>query len=77
MHLKVEVFESNYINANFVDGFDHKKAYISTQGPLENTRKDQWKLMMQEDVRVVVMTTKLVCTYIPLSKQLNSCFKLF
>jgi len=43
-----------------VDGFDHKKAYISTQGPLEHTVKDQWRLIFQENVRVIVMTTKWV-----------------
>lgn len=50
--------ESDYINANFVNGFDHDKAYICTQGPLEHTVKDQWRLIMQEQVRVIVMTTR-------------------
>ena len=50
--------ESDYINANFVNGFDHDKAYICTQGPLEHTVKDQGRLIMQEQVRVIVMTTR-------------------
>ena len=33
--------ESDYINANFVDGYKQKNAFISMQGPLPRTFSDK------------------------------------
>ncbi|CAB4070325.1 unnamed protein product [Lepeophtheirus salmonis] len=49
---------SNYINANFVDGFRQPRAFISTQGPLTHTFTAFWQMIWEQDIRVVVMTTK-------------------
>ncbi|OQV13234.1 Tyrosine-protein phosphatase non-receptor type 9 [Hypsibius exemplaris] len=50
----------DYIHANFVDGYEQKNAFISTQGPMPKTFADFWMMVWQEDVRVLVMTTRTV-----------------
>jgi tyrosine-protein phosphatase non-receptor type 9 len=52
--------ENDYIHANFVDGYKQKHAYISTQGPLEDTVEDFWLMIWQESVVSIAMTTKVV-----------------
>lgn len=37
-----------------------KKNYIATQGCLQNTISDFWRMVFQENSRVIVMTTKEV-----------------
>ncbi len=51
---------NDYIHANFVDGYKQKNAYISTQGPLDSTVEDFWRMVWQECVLVVAMTTKVI-----------------
>ncbi|KAL1139880.1 hypothetical protein AAG570_006857, partial [Ranatra chinensis] len=51
---------SDYINANFVDGYKQKNAFISTQGPLPKTCGDFWRMVWEQGTLVVVMTTRVV-----------------
>ncbi|KAH7401116.1 hypothetical protein DE146DRAFT_677757 [Phaeosphaeria sp. MPI-PUGE-AT-0046c] len=47
----------DYVNANHVQAAYSNKRYIATQGPIPATFKDFWKVVWQQDVRVVVMLT--------------------
>ncbi|XP_008578277.1 PREDICTED: tyrosine-protein phosphatase non-receptor type 9 [Galeopterus variegatus] len=50
--------QTDYINASFMDGYKQKNAYIGTQGPLENTYCDFWLMVWEQNVLVIVMTTR-------------------
>lgn len=52
--------QTDYINANWIDGYDAKQRYIATQGPLPHTVNDFWRMIWQTDARIVVMLTNLV-----------------
>ncbi|XP_076254583.1 protein tyrosine phosphatase Meg2 isoform X2 [Rhynchophorus ferrugineus] len=50
--------DSDYIHANFVDGYRQKNAFISTQGPLPRTTPDFWRMVWEQHTLVIVMTTR-------------------
>ncbi|CAG9566015.1 unnamed protein product [Danaus chrysippus] len=51
---------SDYINANYVDGYKQRNAFISTQGPLPKTFGDFWRMVWEQGCLVIVMTTRTV-----------------
>ncbi|RWS18606.1 receptor-type tyrosine-protein phosphatase T-like protein, partial [Leptotrombidium deliense] len=53
--------ESNdYINANWVDGYDLPRKFIATQGPLPGTVNDIWRMIVDTNAGTIVTLTKLV-----------------
>ncbi|XP_076346483.1 tyrosine-protein phosphatase 69D-like isoform X2 [Tachypleus tridentatus] len=48
---------SDYINADFVEGYKNRKIFICAQGPLDRTVTDFWKMIWEHKVTVVVMLT--------------------
>lgn len=60
LSVKDEDVNSDYINANFVDGYMQKNAFISTQGPLPKTYPDFWRMIWEQQSLLIVMTTRTV-----------------
>ena len=56
---RVTIFETadgrDYINANYVDGFNLKRKFIATELPTPATVNDFWTMVWQENTHVIVM----------------------
>ncbi|XP_052242472.1 tyrosine-protein phosphatase 10D-like [Dreissena polymorpha] len=55
-----DVEGSDFINANFVPGYTSPRAFIATQGPMQMTFDEFWRMVWEQNVDTIVMLTKLV-----------------
>ena len=51
---------SDYINANYIPGFNSPREFIVTQGPLHSTRDDFWRMIWEQNSRAIVMLTRCI-----------------
>ncbi|ODN01275.1 Tyrosine-protein phosphatase 69D [Orchesella cincta] len=47
-----------YINASFIEGYDNSEQFIIAQDPLDNTVGDFWRMMVEQNIRSVVMLSE-------------------
>ncbi|XP_071799173.1 receptor-type tyrosine-protein phosphatase T-like [Asterias amurensis] len=52
--------DSDYINACYIDGYNHPNKYIASQGPNQTSTNDMWRMVWQEKTSIIVMVTHLV-----------------
>jgi protein tyrosine phosphatase len=50
----------DYINATNVNGYKQHRAFIITQGPMQSTSRDFWKMVCSRKCSVIVMLSDLV-----------------
>ncbi|XP_064476698.1 receptor-type tyrosine-protein phosphatase T-like [Ornithodoros turicata] len=51
--------DSDYINANYVPGYNNPRRYIATQGPKSTTTADFWRMVWEEKSCMIVMLANL------------------
>ncbi|XP_052764723.1 receptor-type tyrosine-protein phosphatase kappa-like isoform X2 [Mya arenaria] len=61
--VKVTGFDTDYINANYIDGFNERNAYIASLGPMSKQMGDFgmfWNMIWQQKLEKIVMVTNLM-----------------
>ncbi|XP_074098819.1 tyrosine-protein phosphatase non-receptor type 9-like [Cotesia typhae] len=53
--LPVEKKRQDYINANYVDGYNHERKFICMQAPMHHTNYDLWRTVWMHHSRIIVM----------------------
>lgn len=84
VQLRASSPEDQFINANYVKGAKGSdKFYIACQAPLQNTIEDFWKMIWDEQSRLIIMLTALTengvekcADYLPPSEVLD-CHRVF
>ncbi|XP_078033096.1 uncharacterized protein LOC144467943 [Augochlora pura] len=51
---------SDYINANYINGYKKENCYIATQGPKPITVNDFWRMIWQEESLIICMLTNVI-----------------
>ncbi|XP_076348974.1 tyrosine-protein phosphatase 10D-like isoform X1 [Tachypleus tridentatus] len=51
---------SDYINANYIPGYNSPREFIVSQGPLHSTRDDFWRMIWEQNSRAIVMLTRCI-----------------
>ncbi|XP_064407627.1 receptor-type tyrosine-protein phosphatase T-like [Halichondria panicea] len=51
--------QDQYINASFIDGYKHRRCFVVTQAPLDNTVLDFWKMAKNLESRTIVLLCDL------------------
>ncbi|PIO63631.1 Protein-tyrosine phosphatase [Teladorsagia circumcincta] len=50
---------TDYINANMIRGWNGRKMFIAAQAPLDTTVADFWRMIWEQDSRLIVMVANL------------------
>ncbi|KAJ8315177.1 hypothetical protein KUTeg_007327 [Tegillarca granosa] len=50
---------TDFINANYLPGYNSPREYIGTQGPIPGTIDDFWRMVWEQNVGIIVMLTLL------------------
>lgn len=51
--------ETDYINASYIDGYEKLAKFIACQGPTKQMVDDFWRMIWQQQCRVIVMLTNI------------------